>query len=192
MYSVWALISRRIKQINANCRSLSLHNEVAFHRSRRCSSLDVGYTVKSGSLADGQFVSLSRTEYTSPTSLEIHSPPDDLIQFQSFSTDDEQIQSLVDSIVKNIREEEVDPEDIIVINPDPLKTRTAVSKARALLLKAGINSSLAGVTNSADIVFESNSVTFTGIFRARATKQRWCTLSMVKTATRHSSLATCP
>lgn len=129
--------------------------------------LDVGYIVKSGSLADGQFVSLARTENTSPKFLESHSPVDDLIQFQTFSTDEEQIQWLVDSIVKNIREEELDPEDIIVINPDPLKTRSAVSKARALLLKAGINSSLAGVTNSADIFFESDSVTFTGIFRAK-------------------------
>lgn len=129
--------------------------------------LDVGYTVQSGSLAEGQFVSLARTENTSPKFLERHSSVDDLIQFKTFNTDEEQIQWLVDSIVRNIREEELDPEDIIVINPDPLKTRSAVSKARALLLKAGINSSLAGVTNSTDIFFESDSVTFTGIFRAK-------------------------
>ncbi|RMH92993.1 helicase [Lysobacter pythonis] len=128
---------------------------------------DVGYRVHKGALEDGKFVSLERTEETSPKFLESHSSIDDLIQFITFDSEEEQTNWLVQEIEKNIREDELNADDIIVINPDPLKTRNAVGKARALLLKGGINSSIAGVTNSADIFSESDSVTFTGIFRAK-------------------------
>lgn len=128
---------------------------------------DVGYRVYRGVLEDGQYVSLERTEETSPKFLEVHSPIDDLIQFKTFDSEEEQTSWLVDQIKKNIQEDELDADDIIVINPDPLTTRRVVGKPRSRLLKEGINSCIAGVTNSADIFFESDSVTFTGIFRAK-------------------------
>ncbi|MBQ0824375.1 DEAD/DEAH box helicase [Microvirga sp. HBU67558] len=129
--------------------------------------LDVGYAVKDGRLEDGQPVSLQRTPATSPPFLEDHSPIDDIIHFQSFENADKQDDWLVEQIIKNIQEEELSPEDIIVINPNPLTTRTAVAAARAKLFKAGINSSIAGVSGSPDIFFEDDVVTFTGIFRAK-------------------------
>ena len=128
---------------------------------------DVGYRVHSGSLDDGSFVSLERTEQTSPAFLESHSPIDDLIQFKKFDSLDEQTAWLVAEIKRNLSEDELNAEDIIVINPDPLTTRSAVGMARARLLKMGVNSCIAGVTNSADIFFESEAVTFTGVFRAK-------------------------
>lgn len=128
---------------------------------------EVGYRVHDGSLEDGKFVSLTRTEETSPRFLETHSHVDDLIQFKTFETFEDQTNWLVNQIKKNIREEELNADDIIVINPDPLKTRGAVGKARSLLLQDGIDSSIAGVTNSADIFYENDSVAFTGIFRAK-------------------------
>ena len=57
--------------------------------------------------------------------------------------------------------------DIIIINPDPGKTRDAVSIARKKLFDAGINSNLAGVSTSTDIFSEDDVVTFTGIYRAK-------------------------
>lgn len=129
--------------------------------------LDVGYEVKSGKLEDDQFVSLQRTSRTSPEFLEKHSDIEELIQFQSFSTPSEQTAWLCKNVASNIREDELDPEDILVINPNPLTTRDAVAPARAALLTDGINSSLAGVTTSADVFHVAGAVTFTGIFRAK-------------------------
>ncbi|MGF6996341.1 DEAD/DEAH box helicase [Paraburkholderia sp. GAS32] len=129
--------------------------------------LEVGYRVAEGELEDGAHVVLERTERTSPQFLEAHSPIDDLIQFSSFESDEAQTEWLVNSIEKNIREEELQPEDIIVINPDPIKTKRVVGAARAKLFERGINSSIAGVTNSRDVFFQPNVVTFTGIFRAK-------------------------
>jgi len=129
--------------------------------------LDVGYRIRTGELIDDHFVSLMRTDETSPRFLETHSTIDDLISFKSFDSQSEQGDWLVDQIEKNIREDELFAEDIIVINPDPLTTRNAVSESRAKLFGRKINSTLAGVTSSPDIFFESESVTFTGIFRAK-------------------------
>ena len=129
--------------------------------------LDVGYKVHSGKLEDGERVSLERTADTSPKFLEAHSPLDDLIRFEVFDNEAEQTAWLVEQIEENIRKDELDPEDIVVINPEPLKTRNAVAKARSLLFAKEINSALAGVTNSPDVFFENDTVTFTGVFRAK-------------------------
>lgn len=129
--------------------------------------LDVGYRVREGSLIDGQYVSLERTDDTSPRFLEEHSPIDDLIVFKTFVSRKEQDEWLIKSIEANIEEDELLPEDIVVINPDPISTRKLVGDARAGLLERGINSSLAGVSTSPDVFTESDVVTFTGVFRAK-------------------------
>jgi superfamily I DNA and RNA helicase len=129
--------------------------------------LDIGYDVMDGVLDEGADVSLARLPRTSPVFLESHSPVADLIRFESFQTADEQDKFLVDSIAYNIKEDELHPEDIVVINPNPLKTRRAVANARARLFELEIQNSLAGVSNSPDVFFEPGSVTFTGVFRAK-------------------------
>ena len=129
--------------------------------------LEVGYRVAEGELADGARVVLERTDRTSPQFLETHSPVDDLIQFSNFNSDAEQTDWLVDAIERNIKVDELQPEDIVVINPDPIKTKRVVAAARAKLFERGINSSIAGVTNSRDVFFQQNVVTFTGVFRAK-------------------------
>jgi superfamily I DNA and RNA helicase len=129
--------------------------------------LDIGYTVKDGELEDGNLVSLTRTRKSSPEFLESHSPVEDLIAFESFKSPEEQTAWLVKAIEQNLRDDELLPDDIVVINPDPWTTRNAVAKPRQILLQKGINSNLAGVTSSADIFSEPGTVTFTGIFRAK-------------------------
>lgn len=129
--------------------------------------LDIGYEVREGALDDGQSVTLARTSSSSPEFLEKHSPVDDLIQFEVFDTQEAQTAWLVAEIKKNIADDELIPDDIVVINPDPLKTKSAVGAARQALIEAGINSNLAGVTTNPDIFTEPGTVTFTGVFRAK-------------------------
>jgi superfamily I DNA and RNA helicase len=129
--------------------------------------LDIGYKVKEGLLEDGHPVSLRRTAKSSPEFLEKHSSVDDLISFEVFDTPEAQTAWLVEAIQKNLGEDELLPDDIVVINPDPFTTRDAVKDARKILMQLGINSNLAGVTTVADIFTEPGNVTFTGIFRAK-------------------------
>ncbi|MDI3401047.1 ATP-binding domain-containing protein [Pseudomonas sp. V88_4] len=130
---------------------------------------DVGYEVKDGSLEDGAHVRLARTEFSSPAFLEDHSDIDDIVQFVKFDSAEEQAIWLADSIQSNLTKDELNYDDVIVINPDPIKTRDAVGPARKLLFERGINSHLAGVDTSQDVFFESDedSVVFTGIYRAK-------------------------
>jgi superfamily I DNA and RNA helicase len=129
---------------------------------------DIGYQEENdGDIEDGEPVELSRTAKSSPEFLEKHSPVDDLVQFEVFETAEAQTAWLVAEIKRNLSEDELIPDDIVVINPDPLTTKGAVGEARRALMQMGINSNLAGVTTIADVFTESGTVTFTGIFRAK-------------------------
>ena len=79
----------------------------------------VGYEAPDGAIREGAPVVLRRTDVTSPRFLEYHSPVDDLVVFKAFSDANEQDQWLVEQICKNLDQEELRPEDIVVVNPDP-------------------------------------------------------------------------
>ncbi|MHC5897198.1 DEAD/DEAH box helicase [Nostoc sp.] len=128
---------------------------------------DIGYEIKEGKLEDGKHIKLSRTSKTSPPFLENHSAIEDLILFKSFNNDREQKEWLVHEIEKNIREDELKYDDIMIIHSNPFTTRGAVGSSRNLLFERNINSNLAGVTNSPDEFFSEDAVTFTGIYRAK-------------------------
>jgi len=130
---------------------------------------DIGYKVSDGQLEDGRRVVLQRTPASSPEFLEQHSDIDDLIIFKSFETQEAQDRWVADEIKKNLEHDELRPDDIIVINPDPLTTKKIVAPIRALLFQEGIASHTAGVDTAPDVFFAdgNDSVAFTGIYRAK-------------------------
>jgi len=128
---------------------------------------DVGYKVTQGDLIENSDVELIRTSESSPLFLEEHSEIEDLIKFEKFSSKDEMDEFLINEIERNIKFDELRPEDILVINPNPLTTKKNVGQPRVGLLEKGINSEIAGVTTSRDVFSRRGAVTFTGIFRAK-------------------------
>ena len=130
---------------------------------------EIGYSVIDGELQDGKRVVLARTENSSPKFLENHSLVDDLILFKSFRSKLEQDTWVANEITKNICEDELRADDIIVINPNPITTKDAVSPIRKILYDRGIQSHVAGVDSSPDVFFDADneSVVFTGIYRAK-------------------------
>lgn len=128
---------------------------------------DIGYKKIDGELEDGKNVVLKRNSETSPDFLSNHSPIDDLLVFKTFRDNEEQIDYIVSEIEKNITEDELNPDDIMVINPNPLTTKKVVGAFRQKLFEKGLNSSLAGVSTSPDIFYEGDNITFTGIYRAK-------------------------
>ena len=129
---------------------------------------EIGYTRKAGQLEEGSPVTLNRSADTSPPFLEDHSDLDDLIQFISFDSQEDQAEWLAQAIKGNLAIDELLHNDIIVINPDPRTTRAKVGPVRHRLLNMGINCHLAGVDTGPDTFFlQSDSVTFTGIYRAK-------------------------
>lgn len=130
---------------------------------------EIGYRLQAGDLRDGGSVVLSRPEETSPRFLEDHSHIDDLVRFVAFESEEEQAQWVTEAIKKNLQEDELRHDDIVVVNPDPLTTRQNVGLIRGRLLDLGISSHLAGVDTRPDTFFqpEMASVTFTGVHRAK-------------------------
>lgn len=130
---------------------------------------DVGYELATGVLLGGQPVALRRTSRTSPAFLEKHSPVGDIVQFKAFDTEVEQTDWVVSQsqIKKNTESDELTPEDIMIINPDPRTTQGKVGVIRRQLRENGIANHLAGVDTKADEFIRGGSVTFTGIHRAK-------------------------
>lgn len=130
---------------------------------------EIGYRVREGNLAKGEHVILERTNETSPEFLASHSPVQDLVHFQRFANECEQNAWVVEEIHRNLNEDELRHDDIIVIHPDPLTARERLGPVRRMLFERGIQTHLAGVDTMADVFFkgESQSVTFTGIYRAK-------------------------
>lgn len=130
---------------------------------------EVGYEVKAGRIADDSDVTLVRTAKSSPDFLEAPGKVESLIEFLTFKDAGEQAKWIADQIEKNLTKDELRPEDIIVINPDPQSTQRQVGPVRRLLLERGIANHLAGVDTSSDVFFQPDeaSVAFTGIFRAK-------------------------
>jgi superfamily I DNA and RNA helicase len=129
---------------------------------------DVGYETAAGEMQAGSVVTLKRTEKTSPTYLETYldNNIEDIIQFKSFSNKTEQAKFIAREIYNNLKKDELLYRDIIVINPEALTTRDEVGLTRAFLQKLEIGTHIAGDLN-ADVFFESNSIAFTGINRAK-------------------------
>ena len=128
---------------------------------------DVGYSVVGGELREGEDVVLHREPSASPAFLENHSSPDDLIQFHVFRDEDEQAQWIVAEIQTNLEVDGLRPEDIIIINPNPVTTRKRAGMIRARLLERKIACHLAGVDTDRDTFFIKGSVAFSGVPRAK-------------------------
>jgi superfamily I DNA and RNA helicase len=130
---------------------------------------EIGYRLREGHLEKGQRVVLERTDETSPRFLEDHSSIEDIVIFKIFNSEAEQNAWLVEQIKKNVQEDELRYDDIIVIHPDPRTARERLGPIRAALYEQGIQNHLAGVDTEADVFFktEAPSVTFTGIYRAK-------------------------
>jgi len=130
---------------------------------------EIGYVEEKGILEFGEHVKLARSPESSPLFLEQHSDVDDLIKFQQFNSVEEMNDWVAENILINLKEDELLSDDIIVINPDPLKTRDAVAPIRAKLFKNGANSHTTGISSSRDEFFdaENKSIAFTGIYRAK-------------------------
>ena len=130
---------------------------------------EIGYRSRSGVLEEGTSVTISRTNDTSPEFLENHSDIDDLVKFEYFDSEADQTNWLIEEIKRNLEDDELRHDDIVVINPDPLTTRKKVGSIRSRLWQMKINSHIAGVDTDPDVFFQpdSASVTFTGIYRAK-------------------------
>lgn len=128
---------------------------------------EVGYEVLAGELEDGKNVTLARSQETSPLFLEEHSTLDELIQFKSFDSQEEQDKWVTQAIKINLEQDELCQEDILVVHPSPFSARKSIGTIRTNLSEAGIKSHFVGVTTAPDRFSDPESIAVSGIYRAK-------------------------
>ncbi len=127
---------------------------------------EIGYSVSGGLLAKGRKVILERTNEASSTFLEEYSSIKISYTLKHFEKEATQNEWLVNRMIRNLKDDELRHDDIVVIHPDAISAREGVGPIRKLLFEKGVQTHLAGVDTNADVFFrtETPSVTFTGDF----------------------------
>lgn len=130
---------------------------------------EIGYQVDAGRLAKGCDVTLSRDPQASPEFLEKAGVDHPLIEFIVFDNEKAQNTWVAEQIQKNLEQEELEHQDIIVISPDRYNSPAKLGPISARLFQLGIQSHIAGVDTKPDEFFREKypSITCTGIHRAK-------------------------
>jgi superfamily I DNA and RNA helicase len=127
----------------------------------------IGYEVSEGQLAFGAYVGLKRADSATPSYFAQYLDEADAIKFKGFESDVAQYEWIADEIKKNLDEDEIERDDILVVFCDVMSIRRASSRLMSALAQREIASHLVGVTGSSDEVFSPNSVAMTHIHRAK-------------------------
>jgi len=128
---------------------------------------DIGYKCSPSIIRDDEKVVLTRTSESSPEFLQEHSTVDDILIFKAFENAEQEAEWIVNDIINNLNNEELRYDDIIIIHPDPMRTRNYVSDIRTKLMKNNIESHIAGFHTSPDEFFRADSITISQIYRAK-------------------------
>lgn len=128
---------------------------------------DIGYKIEAGNLEYGQEVTLRRTKESSPAYFKELLTVEDSLICKRFESEGEQYSWVAEEIEKNIKDDELDPDDILVVFPDAYYSKSQYNNFRKYLMSRGIESILVGVNASRDIFRIEGCVSCSGIFRAK-------------------------
>lgn len=128
---------------------------------------DIGYSVVDGRLALGRKVTIERKTSANPEYFERLLNREDSIFTKAFGSKEQQYKWVAQEIAKNIKDDELDPDDILVVFPEAYTSKTEYVNFSKYLRAYGIESFLAGVNSSQDTFRNSGYVTCSGIYRAK-------------------------
>ena len=128
---------------------------------------EIGYSVISGSLVNGRRVKIERKSSDNPEYFSKLLTKDDSIQAFAFEDKEKQYAWVAKEIYKNITQDELDPDDILVVLPEAYTSKTEYANFSKYLRAKGIDSILAGVNSSQDTFRIPDYVTCSGIYRAK-------------------------
>ena len=128
---------------------------------------DVGYNVVHGGLSPGSSVTLERSTASYPSYFPELLTARESVTVRSFSTRDEHDAWIAGEIWRNLTEDELEADDILIVLPDSYTAKSRAPLLMRQLRRLGIQSHLAGVNTSADEVFQPESVAIAHIHRAK-------------------------
>ncbi len=128
---------------------------------------EIGYKVKSGSLSFGKPVSLIRSPDCSPAYFTQYMTAKDAVKTKTFDSRENEAEWIAKEIKKNLSRDELEYDDILIVIADPLSARSIAAVMMRALKAIGLDSHLAGVTASRDLLFTEDSIALTSIHRAK-------------------------
>lgn len=143
------------------------HNPLIQHFEDPSLWTEIGYEIIDGNLEKGHRASLKRADKTTPEYFDRLLSPEDAISFKVFDTPEKQYKWIADSILSDIEKDELDPDDILVVFPNALEAKSHYYELSSFLNAQGINSFLAGVTGSHNIIKQEDEVCCASIYRAK-------------------------
>jgi len=128
---------------------------------------DIGYEIVSGAFTPGELLTIKRPEENSPHILEKICGYSELIECRAFSTRDDEINWVADQIYENINDDELKPEEILVITFDWRKMGRDFTLLEHILREKGVESIRPGYGSSRSQFQQKGFVTLSGIFPAK-------------------------
>jgi len=128
---------------------------------------DIGYETVDGVLALGSEVTLQRAKQSYPPFFDRLLKPEDAVVSRAFADEIEQAEWVAQSIQRNLTEDELEADDILIVLPSALTAKSDAAVISEALQRRQIASHLVGVMTSVDEVFHSGSVALANIYRSK-------------------------
>lgn len=128
---------------------------------------EIGYEVLQGQVKLGNHVVLRRRPDSAPKYFEALLSPEDAVVVKGFDTPEKQMEWVAESIHKNLQDDELELDDILVIFPEPRTVTNEAARLIPFLEEKEISSHIVGITTSRDVVFNPDTLALSGIFRAK-------------------------
>lgn len=128
---------------------------------------EIGYTVLDGDPNPGQRVTLQRSGHSYPQYFANLLDKADAIVCRKFDDATQQAEALAESIAQNVTQEELEPDDILVIFPEVLTANRRSGLVMSALARRGLRSHMVGATTTADEMFVKDSIALANIYRAK-------------------------
>lgn len=128
---------------------------------------DIGYNVLQGELAEGSRVQLERSLSSYPSYFSQELEDRDAVVVEQFEDESQQDSWIAAQIMRNLTEDELEHDDILIVLPDSYRAKTRAPRLMRELRSLGIESHLVGVNTSVDEVFQPGSVALAHIYRAK-------------------------
>lgn len=129
--------------------------------------LEIGYRLVSGELEAGQTVTLERRSDSYPEYFGHLLSPEDGVLLKTFDDEFQQAEWVADSISRNLREDQLELDDILVVLPSAYYSKRDAAPVMEALGRRKIDSHLAGVTTSPDEIFTRTSIALAHIHRSK-------------------------
>lgn len=125
----------------------------------------IGYDV-TGDFSPGEKIELKRNEVASPKFVSELLQNDEIVKAMEFQNPEEQAEWIASEIENNLKTDELEHTDILVIFPEPYTMKSSSSLLRIKLVGRGIENHLAGDADASQF-YVNGSIAISHIFRAK-------------------------